>query len=70
LIKEIPIGENMSEILITPKISPGWRICLTEEFCKTINVNVGERIIVVRNGEGDIVLRPNKVVETSVKGVF
>ncbi|MFA7034791.1 MAG: hypothetical protein WC183_00450 [Methanosarcina sp.] len=60
--KEIPLGENMAEILIAPKISPGWRICLTEEFCKTIDVNVGERIVILRNDEGDIVIRPNKAI--------
>lgn len=52
----------MAEILITPKISSGWRICLTKEFCKTIDVNVGERIVILRNDEGDIVIRPNKAI--------
>lgn len=51
----------MTEILVVPKISKGYRIALTKELCEKMGVNVGERLVITKNDGGDIVLQPQKV---------
>lgn len=50
----------MTEILVVPKISKGYRIALTKELCERMGVNVGERLVISKNDAGDIVLQPQK----------
>lgn len=52
----------MTEILSTAKVSVGWRICLTADTCKTMNINIGDKVVLVRNTDGEIVIRSNKPV--------
>jgi bifunctional DNA-binding transcriptional regulator/antitoxin component of YhaV-PrlF toxin-antitoxin module len=52
----------MAEILVTPKISEGWRIALTKELCDQMKLNVGERILIIRRDDGEIVLCKNEAV--------
>lgn len=52
----------MSEIIVTPKISVGWRIVLSEDLCKEMDVKIGDKILIVRRNDGEIVLRKSLVV--------
>lgn len=52
----------MSEIISAPRVSVGWRICIGEDLCRQMNVSVGDKVVVIRNDEGDIVIRPNKAI--------
>ncbi|MDD4222539.1 MAG: hypothetical protein PHF83_05335 [Candidatus Methanomethylophilus sp.] len=52
----------MAEIIVTPKISVGWRIALTKDFCKEMGVEIGDKILIVRRNDGEIVLRKIPVV--------
>jgi bifunctional DNA-binding transcriptional regulator/antitoxin component of YhaV-PrlF toxin-antitoxin module len=52
----------MAEIIVTPKISVGWRIALTKDFCDKMGVEIGDKILIVRRNDGEIVLRKIPVV--------
>lgn len=52
----------MAEIIVTPKISVGWRIGLTKELCDEMNLKIGERILIIRRDDGEIVLSRNEAV--------
>lgn len=52
----------MAKLIVNPKISIGWRIALTEDLCKQMNVSIGDKIYIVRRDDGEIVLRRDLVV--------
>lgn len=52
----------MTEILSTAKVSVGWRICLTAETCKKMNIDIGDKVVLFKNADGEIIIRSNKPV--------
>jgi|GEM_PF-3170610 len=52
----------MNELISDPKISIGRRIVLTEDVCRHMNVDVGDRVFLIRNDAGEIVIKPKLAV--------
>lgn len=52
----------MTEILLIAKVCVGWRICLTKDLCETIKIDIGDRVAITKNDEGEFIIRSNKAV--------
>ena len=50
-------GGKMTTILAAPKISAGNRIALSDDVCDALGVSIGERIVIIRTEQGDIILK-------------
>jgi len=53
---------TMTELLAHPKISVGYRIALTEDVCRHLKVKIGDKVQIIRNDDGSILISPAKGV--------
>lgn len=52
----------MNEILVISRISIGNRIVLSPEICTELQVGIGDKVVLMRNNSGEIVVRNAKAV--------
>ena len=56
-ILQKPKRWKMTTIMAAPKISAGNRIALSDDVCDALGVSIGERIVIIRTEQGDIILK-------------
>lgn len=51
----------METFVAKPKVTIGWRISLTKDFCEQMNIQIGDKVDLLFNEDaGDLVVRFKK----------
>jgi len=60
----------MPKIIVSPKISIGYRTTISRAVCEELGVEIGERITLIRLDDGNIVLcNANEAVKAESRSI-